>query len=111
MQRATKQKEREDEILEKIIELLVRELEPTRIYLFGSRAKGKAHKGSDFDIAIDGVQPDDAFLRKMRGEIEGFSGLYTIDIVFLSELNKQFRELILETGKIIYDAKGSSIFN
>ncbi len=41
-----------------LISQLVTRLDPTRIYLFGSRAEGRARADSDFDLLV--VMPDDA---------------------------------------------------
>ncbi len=49
---------RECEVLEAIIEVLKSRLQPQRIVLFGSRAKGKSHPGSDFDLAVDKDRPE-----------------------------------------------------
>jgi len=41
-----------DQILESIIASVVRIADPDKIILFGSRAKGKAKKDSDYDICV-----------------------------------------------------------
>lgn len=41
-----------------LIARLVARLDPTRIYLFGSRAEGRARPDSDFDLLV--VMPNDA---------------------------------------------------
>ena len=43
-------------ILEEIVDRLARGLQPDRIYLFGSQARGQADEGSDIDLLI--VVPD-----------------------------------------------------
>jgi predicted nucleotidyltransferase len=35
-----------------MVRRLVAELQPERIYLFGSRARGEAHRDSDFDLLL-----------------------------------------------------------
>jgi predicted nucleotidyltransferase len=42
----------EDEKLNLILEKLVPEFQPTRIFLFGSRSKGSAHENSDYDLLL-----------------------------------------------------------
>lgn len=46
-----------DEILEKLIQRIVERFHPLRLILFGSRARGDARAGSDFDLLI--VSPSD----------------------------------------------------
>ena len=96
---------REKEIFEKSLKLLVRELDPKRIYLFGSRAKGDARPGSDFDFALDCQSPEAMKKNQVKDMLDAIAGLYSIDIVFLPEIDPGFKDLILETGKVIYEQK------
>ena len=96
---------REKEIFDKSLDLLVRELEPKRIYLFGSRGKGKAKPGSDFDFALDCPPPDRAKVRMIKGMLDAIAGLHSVDIVFLSEVDADFKTILLDTGKIVYEKK------
>ncbi len=98
-------KNREQEILQKSLALLVQELSPQKIYLFGSRAKEKVNPGSDFDFAIEGDPPSAQKKREIREQIESIAGLYSVDLIFLSEVDKSFKDLILETGKLLYDSE------
>lgn len=41
-----------DPLLEKLIALFVKEYQPEKIYLFGSKARGDAGQHSDYDIMI-----------------------------------------------------------
>lgn len=38
--------------LENLVDILVREIEPDRIILFGSRARGDSNEQSDYDICV-----------------------------------------------------------
>jgi len=96
---------REQEILGKSVEILARELKPNRIYLFGSRAKGKEQPGSDFDFAVDVVPPDVTIKRQTKEMLEAVAGLYSIDVVFLDEVDPKFKQLIFETAKVVYEQK------
>lgn len=42
----------EQPLLAEMVRRLVAELQPERIYLFGSRARGEAHRDSDFDLLL-----------------------------------------------------------
>ena len=41
-----------DEVLADMMQAIVREVDPERIYLFGSRARGEARQDSDVDLLI-----------------------------------------------------------
>ena len=95
-----------DDILQKIVKLLRDELVPDRLILFGSRARGDAHKGSDIDIAVEaGKNLSHREERKLKEKIEEVSGIYFVDIIFLEKISKDFRDMIMETGKIVYEKK------
>jgi uncharacterized protein len=46
-----------DEILSAMVQAIVREVDPERIYLFGSRARGEARQDSDVDLLIVVSEP------------------------------------------------------
>ena len=52
------------EILEEVVDRLVQGLQPDRIYLFGSQARGQADEGSDIDLLL--VVPDSDLPRHQR---------------------------------------------
>lgn len=47
-----------DESLAKLLPIIVEALDPLEVWLFGSRAEGRAHADSDYDLLV--VLPDDA---------------------------------------------------
>ncbi len=47
-----------DERLARLLDDVVRTLHPLAVYLFGSRAEGRAHPTSDYDLLV--ILPDDA---------------------------------------------------
>lgn len=98
---------REAEILREALVLIVRECAPNRVYLFGSRAKGKTKAGSDFDFAVEGSVPDDFLRHKVKGLLESTAGLYSVNLVFLSEVDEKFKNIILQSGEIIYEQEGN----
>lgn len=97
---------REKQILKTAIRILRQELNPKKIFLFGSRAKGTSRKGSDFDLALDCPAPSLSEAHRIREKVSSDAGLYKVDLVYLRSVSKTFRDLILSTGKVIY-AKGS----
>jgi len=97
--------EREKEILNSIIEILKNHLNPDRIILFGSRAKNIFNQNADFDIAIDYEKVDIRKHRKIMEDIEKAAGLFKVDIVYLKNVDEEFKKIILNTGKIIYESR------
>ncbi|BAT71061.1 nucleotidyltransferase [Thermosulfidibacter takaii ABI70S6] len=95
------------EKVEGCIKLIVEELKkhkPRRIILFGSRAKGCHKKRSDIDIAVD-MELTFREKRKLREKVDEVSGLYSVDLVFLDDVEDDFKARILREGVILYEKK------
>jgi len=93
-------------ILNKIVRLLIDEVNPTKLILFGSRSKGNARRGSDIDVAVEGGKSlSHREERKLKEKIEEISGIYFVDIVFLEKTSADFKNMIRKTGKVIYEKK------
>ncbi|MDR0733005.1 MAG: nucleotidyltransferase domain-containing protein [Dysgonamonadaceae bacterium] len=70
--------------------------------LFGSRAKGMFHSGSDIDIAIVDGNIDYKTIRKIKSEFSESSLPYCVDLVNFSSLtNPNLKEHILRVGQPI----------
>jgi len=80
-------------VLDEIVERVRREVNPRRIVLFGSRARGDAHRGADIDLAVDSEKP------VMREDIP-------VDIVWLRRTSKDVEELMEREGVVIYEREG-----
>jgi uncharacterized protein len=104
MQISTKSK-REEIIMIETLGILKRYINPGRIVLFGSRAKGTNTLGSDFDFAVDTKKPQLKIIRKITEEIDKMCGLYSIDIVYLKSVDDGFKNLILKQGKVVYERR------
>lgn len=92
-------KSREEEILKSCIQVLKKLVHPEKIYLFGSRAKGIADSHADFDLAYEGGQNH----LSLKEQLEEVSGLYTVDCIDLSKVDSDFKKIVLENGKLIYE--------
>ena len=65
-----------------------------RVFLFGSRATGRAHERSDIDIGIEGPAPIPyETLAKIREDIEEAPTLYSIDIVDFARVPEKFQSV------------------
>ena len=93
----------EDIRLNKILDILIDEYNPKRIILFGSRGKGINDPSSDYDLALEATKIDFRQKRIVNERIERIIGLHKIDLVFLNEVDKKFKKIILDSGKIIYE--------
>jgi predicted nucleotidyltransferase len=98
-----KEKIIKDNRLNNIIKILVNEINPQKLILFGSRGKETAAFNSDYDIAVESGLINISKKRKVKEKIDEIIGLYKIDLVFLKEIDPDFKNIILKTGKIIYE--------
>ena len=92
-----------DKRLNNIVKILKDELHPDKLILFGSRGKGEASFNSDYDIAIDSDCIKLSDKRKLKEKVDLVIGLHKIDMIFLSEVDEGFREIIEKTGRVIYE--------
>lgn len=95
--------DRVERIIKNIVEIM-KEYNPDKIILFGSRARGDYKKNSDIDIAVDLELPFRE-RRKLKERIDELSGIYSVDLVFLAKTNEDFKNHILEEGVILYEKK------
>ena len=93
----------EEHLIAKTKEVLIKRLQPSKIFLFGSRAKKTHSKNSDFDFAVDCKKPDLRLQRQVQEQIEEFSGLFSVDIVYFSSIDEHFKKIIYKSGTIIYE--------
>lgn len=68
-----------------------------RIFLFGSRAEGRARDRSDIDIGIEGPRPVPfETLTAITDDLENLPSLYSVDIVDFSRMPERFRQVAHE---------------
>ncbi len=65
----------DDAILREAVRLLVLELKPTRVYLFGSRAREAASPESDYDFFVVVPPSDERPLRRAQRAYKALRGL------------------------------------
>ncbi len=61
-----------DELLDEMVRAIVEEVDPEQVILFGSRARGDAHDGSDVDLIVIEAEPFGAG----RSRVEEAARLY-----------------------------------
>jgi len=72
----------------------------TRVILFGSLCRdGRFHRGSDIDLAVEGIPPQKFF----RAGADLMMALdWPVDLKPLEEVDEFFREIILKEGEVVY---------
>ncbi len=99
---------KKDPVLRRIVEVIVKEIDPDRIILFGSRARGDHTEGSDYDILVlkKGVKPEDRrpLQRKIRRALwrEDIYGSAAVDVI-VQDIQR-YEDLKERWDLIYYDA-------
>ncbi len=89
----------EEKYKQKIMALVAALLPQAKIYLFGSRARGKYAAQSDIDIALDaGTQLPNLAVAEVKDVLAGAHIPYTIDVVDLYHIPEKMRLSIVEEG-------------
>lgn len=65
-----------------------------KLYLFGSRAKGRARKYSDIDLAVDSPELTDKIKSDLEIYFTDSTIPYEIDIVDLNNISEKFKNII-----------------
>jgi predicted nucleotidyltransferase len=75
-----------------------------RALLYGSRAKGNYHRGSDIDLALEGQQLDDTQLLALENQLDNLLLPYHIDLSHLASIqNEALLEHIGRVGRVFYE--------
>jgi len=102
-------------VLKHLVAILAREVEPDRIILFGSRARGDSEERSDYDICV--LKKDVVHRRTLAKRI--YRLLYEVDapVDVIVETPERFEQLksnrfmiykeIDRHGQVIYERPGS----
>lgn len=76
-------------------EILQAQVPDRPVYVFGSRATGKARRLADIDLAIGGPEPLDLLQRALLNELFDESDLpMKVDILDLNTISPEFRQRI-----------------
>jgi predicted nucleotidyltransferase len=102
-----------DTVSDEIVERLVRELEPVRIYLFGSRARGESGPDSDYDILVLVDNPKEPRYRLSQKGFRALRGLpAAVDVVVWDRatfdarqhLKASFPATVTREGRLLHAA-------
>jgi predicted nucleotidyltransferase len=76
-----------------------------RVLIFGSRARGDAKEGSDFDLAVFAPKMSDADFARLWETVDGVELIFKIDLIHFERLNNPvLRERILAEGRPFFTA-------
>jgi len=93
-----------DPILRRIVEVIVKEIDPDMIILFGSRARGDYKEGSDYDILVlkKGIKPEERRKWEMKVEMAFLrEGIFTpVDVIVQDTV--KYENLKKRVGKVYY---------
>jgi nucleotidyltransferase substrate binding protein (TIGR01987 family) len=90
------------EIIDLVKKTILRNADPSRIYLFGSQIDGNSADNSDLDLAYDA--PGNKNDLVIKEEIAEIQTLIKIDVVNISKVDNRFRNRVIDTGKVIWSA-------
>ena len=94
----------EEEILSKAVMIISSHLPDAAVYLFGSRASGKARENSDFDLAVEWKVPF-SVIAKIREKLEELPTLKSFDLVDLKLCSDEFARSVKKKGVLLYDGR------
>ena len=93
--------------IEKIFEVFRANSEIKEAIIFGSRAKGNYHEGSDIDITLKGEELTFDRLLRIESQLEDKYLPYKFDLsIFKNIENKELIEHINRVGKVFYNREG-----
>ena len=90
-------------VLENFLEELVK-WNSKKVILFGSLTRGDFGKHFDIDLAVELNIPFRQ-KRKLKEKLDQIARIYTVDLVFLNGVEKEFKEKLLREGIILYEKK------
>lgn len=92
------------DFIDNFIQSAIAEIHPTRIILFGSRARGDSQERSDYDIAIDAPEIDEGkWARFVVYTKENLSTLLSVDIVRMDNASNELKTRIEKEGVLLYE--------
>jgi uncharacterized protein len=73
-----------------------------RVFLFGSLAEGRFHRGSDIDLAAEGLPPG-AVIYRAASELDELAAPFEVQLVPLEDADESLRRKVLERGVLVDD--------
>lgn len=95
--------ETHDALLARLADCVRELVEPRRLLLFGSRARGTAGLWADFDLAFSGGRRDVRSLRRAREALDRVAGPFLVDLVDLDACDPAFRAQVEAEGRVLFE--------
>ena len=92
------------EHLKKLMKQAIIMIQPQKVILFGSRARGDAVANSDFDVAFE-FSNKKGWDQLANWPEENLDSLYKYDLIDVDEIKSEFREKILKEGVVLYECR------
>jgi len=90
--------------IDRIVEVLSSDPSVERVWLFGSRALGTEHTGSDIDLCLDGEGLDLDALLHLENRIDSLDLPWKVDLLAWSGIdNPDLRSHIERVGKLWFE--------
>ncbi len=88
-----------------LIQAAIQELNPERIWLFGSRARGDARTTSDFDLAfkIHPTRRQQEWTTFYTAQTETPPSLHKYDLIDYDLAGEELKQKIVEEGVLLYE--------
>jgi len=94
----------EDRYLQRILAILKEQYQqtPVNVYLFGSRATGKQHERSDYDLAVQSTEDVSLINSLCREQLHDSTIPYFVDLVDMNTVSHVLQQDILQHGVLIW---------
>ncbi|MEN1760716.1 nucleotidyltransferase domain-containing protein [Anoxynatronum sibiricum] len=94
----------DEQVIRQMRRLFQKEGAVCRVILYGSRAMGTFHQGSDIDLTIEGPLLDFDLLLRLKVEMEELNLPYRVDLSIWDHLQHEaLKEHIRRVGIVIYE--------
>jgi predicted nucleotidyltransferase len=90
--------------IRRVVEYGVRAVDPERVILYGSRARGDAREHSDYDLAFVFPQSDRGKWVRFLSDLDDAPiALLPVDLLDLNEASESLRQRICKEGITLYE--------
>jgi predicted nucleotidyltransferase len=93
-----------DRVIARLVEVLSQNESIERTVLFGSRAKGTYHEGSDIDLCLTGTDINLSVLSRLEARIDDLDMPWKVDLVPEAMIDsKALLDHIHRVGAVLYE--------
>jgi predicted nucleotidyltransferase len=90
-------------LADRLAALLCERFGAQRVLLSGSLARGEFRRGSDIDLAVEGMHPDELF--RAGAALEESTGGVEVDLVPIESASPEYLERLGREGVVLRDAR------